>query len=44
MISDIDIKKLVRCEYQEEETMYQSYYGRIAGMPKDTYLGKMESD
>ena len=42
MISDIDHSTLVRCEYEDEEKLYQSYYGRIAGRSKNINLGKIE--
>jgi hypothetical protein len=43
LISEIDHSTLVRCEYEDEEKLYQSYYGRIAGRSKNIGLGKLET-
>ena len=43
LISDIDVKTIVRCEYEDEEKQYESYYGRIAGRSKgNVHLGVID--
>jgi hypothetical protein len=34
LISNMDVKNIVRCEYEDEEKLYQHYYGKIAGRSK----------
>ena len=34
LISSIDRDTIVRCEYEDEENLYENYYGKIAGRSK----------
>jgi len=43
LISDIDMRTLVRVEHEYELEKYSKYYGKIAGRAKPDYLGKMKS-
>jgi hypothetical protein len=45
MLSDIDVKTIVRCEFEDEEKQYESYYGKIAGRSKaNIHLGAINCE